>query len=80
MSRWGSQIYIHLGVIGCVRIVNWGIGRLERNVAKSIYVRDGSFMLALTMHGQNGGILFAVVDLLNFRESSLLPSVGYGLL
>ncbi len=35
-------------------------------------------MLALAMHGQNGGILFAIVNLLSFRESSLLPSVGSG--
>jgi hypothetical protein len=51
---------------------------LERDVAEPIYFRDGSGMLALAMHRQNGSILFAVVNLLGFRESSLLPSVGSG--
>jgi len=57
-----------------------GIGRLEGYVTESIYLRDGSGMLALAMHGQDGGILFAIVNLLSFRESSLLPSVGSGFL
>ena len=53
---------------------------MERDVAESIYLRDGSGVLVLIMHGQNGGILFAIVNLLSFRESSLLPSVGSGFL
>ena len=61
-----------------MRIVDWGIGRLERNVAKPIDARDGSGVPSLTVHGQNGGILFAIVNLLSLSESSLLPSVGSG--
>ncbi len=80
MPRWGSQIYVHLVVVFGMRIMDWGVGRLERNVVKSIYVRNSSGMLALAMHGQNGCILLAIVDLLSVRELSLLPSVGSGFL
>ncbi len=80
MSRWSSRIYVHLAVIVCVRIVDWGVRRLERNVVKSIYVRDSSGMLALTVQGQNGSILLTVVDLFSICESSLLSSVGSGFL
>ncbi len=45
-----------------MRIVDWGIGRLERNVAKPIDARDGSSVLLLTVDGQNGGILFAILS------------------
>ncbi len=45
-----------------MRIVDWGIGRLERNVAKPIDARDGSGVPLLTVHGQNGGILFAILS------------------
>ncbi len=51
---------------------------MERDVAESFYFRNGSGMLALAMRGQNGGILFAIVNLLSFCESSRLPSVGSG--
>ncbi len=44
-----------------MRIVDWGIGRLERDVAKLIDARDGSGMSSLTMHGHNGCILFAIL-------------------
>jgi hypothetical protein len=50
------------------------------DIAKSIYVRDGSGVLAMAMQVQNGGILFAIVNLLSFHESSLLPTVGSGFL
>ncbi len=63
-----------------MRIMDWGVGSLERNVVKSIYVRDGTGVLALAMHGQNGCILLAIVDLFSIHESSLLPSVGSGFL
>jgi len=42
--------------------VDWGIGRLEGNVAKPIDARNGSGMSSLTVHGQNGGILFAILS------------------
>ncbi len=61
-SRRGSRIYVHVGVVVRMRIVDWGIGRLERNVAKPIDARDGSGMSWLTVHGQNGRILFAILS------------------
>ena len=45
-----------------MRIVDRGIGRLERDVAKLIDARDGSGMSSLTMHGHNGCILFAILS------------------
>jgi hypothetical protein len=63
-----------------MRIVDWGIRKLKRNVVKSVYARDGSGVLTLTMHGQNGHILLAVMSQLSVRELSLLPSVGSGFL
>ncbi len=45
-----------------MRIVDWGIGRLERDVAKPIDARDGSGMSSLTVHGHNGCILFAILS------------------
>ena len=35
-------------------------------------------MLALIMHGQNGCILFAVMNQFSIRKSSLLSSIGFG--
>ena len=78
MSRWGSPIYVHLTVVVRMRIMDWGIGRLERDVIKSIDIRDDSSVLALIMHGQNGGILFAVMNQFSFRKWSLLSSIGFG--
>ncbi len=45
-----------------MRIVDRGVGRLERDVIKLIDDRDGSGMSSLAMHGHNGGILFAVLS------------------
>jgi hypothetical protein len=58
--------------------MDWGVRRLERDVIKSIYIRDSSGVLALIVHGQNGCILFAVVNQFSFRKSSLLSSIGSG--
>ncbi len=58
----GSRIYVHLGVVVRMRIVDWGIGRLERDVAKPVDARDGSGMFSLTVHRQNGGILLAILS------------------
>jgi hypothetical protein len=44
-----------------MRIVDWGIGRLERDIAKPIDARDSSGVSSLTMHGHNGCILFAIL-------------------
>ena len=44
-----------------MRIVDRGIGRLERDVTKLIDARDGSGMSSLAMHGHNGCILFAIL-------------------
>ncbi len=62
MLRWGSRIYVHLTVIVGMRIMDWGVGRLERNVVKPIYIRDSSGVLALAMHGQNGCIWLMIVS------------------
>ncbi len=78
MSRWGSRTYVHLTVVVRLRIVDWGVGRLERDVIKSIDIRDCSGVLALIMHGQNGGVLFAVMNQFSFRMLSLFSSIGFG--
>ncbi len=44
-----------------MRVVDWGVGRLERDIAKLIDARDGSGMSSLAMHGHNGCILFAIL-------------------
>ena len=44
-----------------MRIVDRGIGRLERDVVKLIDARDGSGMSSLAMHGHNGCILFTIL-------------------
>ncbi len=44
-----------------MRIVDRGIGRWERDVAKLINARDGSGMSSLAMHGHNGCILFVIL-------------------
>ncbi len=63
-----------------MRIVDRGIGRFKSDVVKSIYTRDGSGVFALVVHGQNGGILFAILGQFSFRESFLVSSVGSGFL
>jgi len=78
MSRWGSPIYVHLTVVVRMRIMDWGIGRLERDVIKSIDIRDCSGVLVLIMHGQNGSILFAVMNQFSFHMLSLWSSIGFG--
>ncbi len=45
-----------------MRIVDRGIGRLERDIAELIDARDGSGVSSLTMHGHNGCILFAILS------------------
>ncbi len=45
-----------------MRIVDRGIGRLERDVTKLIDVRDNSGMSSLAVRGHNGCILFAVLS------------------
>ncbi len=42
--------------------MDWGVGWLERDVVESIDARDGSGVPSLTVHGQNGGILFGVLS------------------
>ncbi len=44
-----------------MRIVDRGVGRLERDVTKLIDARDGSGMSSLAMHGHNGCILFGIL-------------------
>jgi hypothetical protein len=66
MSRRGSRIYVHLVVVVGMRIVNWGIGRFKGYVAEFIASRNGSVMCPLTMSGQNGCILFAILDQFGF--------------
>jgi len=61
-SRWGSRIYVHLTVVVGMRIVDWGVRGLERNVIKLIDARNGSGMSSLAMRGHNGCILFAVLS------------------
>ena len=45
-----------------MRIVDRGVGRLERDVAELIDTRDGSGMSSLAMPGHNGCILFAILS------------------
>jgi hypothetical protein len=78
MSRWGSRTSVHLTVVVRLRIVEWGVGGLERDVIKLIDIRDCSGVLALIMHGQNGGVLFAVMNHFSFRMLSLFSSIGFG--
>jgi hypothetical protein len=61
MLRRSSQIYVHLIFVVGMRIMDWGIGRFKGDVIESVYTRDGSGVLALTVHGQNGSILFAIL-------------------
>ncbi len=44
-----------------MRIVDRGIGRLERDVTKLVDARDDSGMSSLAMRGHNGCILFAIL-------------------
>jgi hypothetical protein len=44
-----------------MRIVDRGIGRLERDVTELIDARDNSGMSLLAMRGHNGCILFAIL-------------------
>ncbi len=76
MLRRSSRIYAHLIVIVRMRIVDGGVRRFEGDVVKAINIRNGSGLLALTMHGQNGCILFAILGQFLFCESLLLSSVG----
>ena len=45
-----------------MRIVDWGVRRLERDVAELIDARDDSGMSSLAMRGHNGCILFAILS------------------
>jgi hypothetical protein len=58
--------------------VDWGVGQLERDVIKPIDIRNGSGVLLLSMDGQNGCILFAILDQFLLRESFLLSSIRFG--
>ena len=44
-----------------MRIVDWGVRGLERDVIKLIDARNGSGMSSLAMRGHNGCILFAIL-------------------
>jgi hypothetical protein len=44
-----------------MRIVDRGIGGLERNVIELIDARNGSGMFSLAMRGHNGCILLAIL-------------------
>jgi hypothetical protein len=58
--------------------MDWGVRRFEGYVIESVHIRNGSGVLALTVHGQNGCILLAVLGQFIFHESFLLFSVGSG--
>ncbi len=45
-----------------MRIVDWGVRRLERDITKLIDARDGSGVSSLAMRGHNGCILFAILS------------------